>query len=154
MVSKGNTAGLRLAAFLVVTALAAAACGGDDGDSGSDNGGDGGDGGGAQSVEVTAADFAFDPVTIQAEPGQEVEVTLVNDDSTDHTFTVEELDVEAQAAGGESVSVTFTAPDLGSVEFFCQFHAEQMRGEITVGDAASSSGESDSGGRGGYDLDE
>ena len=148
MVSNRSTAGLRLAALLVTAAVVVGACGGDD-DSGS-NGGDGG--AGTQSVEVTAADFAFDPTTIEAEPGQEIEVTFVNNDSADHTFTVQDLDVNVQAAAGETADVTFTAPDSGTVEFVCSFH-DQMIGEISVDGAASGSDSSDSGGRGAYDLD-
>ena len=151
MVSKRSTGGLHLAALLVTAAVLVGACGGDDDDSGSGNGGDGGD---AQSVELTAANFTFDPTTIEAAPGQEIQVTLVNDDSAEHSFTVEDLDVEVEAEGGESTDVSFTAPDSGSVEFHCEYHPDQMKGEITVDGSAADSGASDSGGRGAYDLDE
>jgi len=152
MASNWSARGVRLAVLLVTVALLAAACGGDDDDSGSN-----GDGNGeveSQSIEVTAAGFAFDPSTIEAEPGQEVTVTLVNNDEAPHTFTVEDLDASVQAAGGESADVTFTAPDSGSVGFLCEIHPEQMTGEITVDGAAASSESSSSGGRGAYDLDE
>jgi cytochrome c oxidase subunit 2 len=152
MVSKSRTGGLRLAVLLVTAALVVGACGGDDDDSGSNGGGSGG--GEGQSIELTAANFSFDPATIEAEPGQEVTVTLVNDDDAEHSFTVTDLDVEVEAEGGESADVTFTAPDSGSVEFHCKYHAEQMRGEITVDGAAAGSDSSSSGGRGAYDLDE
>jgi plastocyanin len=152
MVSKWSTRGVRLAMLLVTVALVAGACGGDDDDSGSNGGGSGG--GEPQSVELTAANFAFDPTTIEAEPGQEVTVTLVNGDSAEHSFTVEDLDVEVEAEGGESADVTFTAPDSGSVEFHCEYHPEQMRGEITVDGSAAGTDSSGSGGRGAYDLDE
>jgi plastocyanin len=152
MVSKRSTGGLHLAALLVTAAVLVGACGGDDDDSGSGNGGDGG--GEAQSVELTAANFTFDPTTIEAAPGQEIQVTLVNDDSAEHSFTVEDLDVEVEAEGGESADVSFTAPDSGSVEFHCEYHPDQMKGEITVDGSAADSGASDSGGRGAYDLDE
>jgi plastocyanin len=152
MVSRRSTGGLRLAALLVTAAVVVAGCGGDDDESGSGNDGDGR--GAAQSVELTAANFTFDPATIEAEPGQEIKVTLVNDDSAEHSFTVEDLDVEVEAEGGESADVTFTAPDSGSVEFHCEYHPDQMKGEITVDGSAAGSGTSDSGSRGAYDLDE
>ena len=151
MVSNWSARGVRLAVLLVTAALLAAACGGDDDDSGN---GDGSGGGEAQSVEVTAANFAFDPTTIEAEPGQDVTVTLVNDDEAPHTFTVEDLDVSVEAQGGESAEVTFTAPDSGSVGFMCEIHPEQMTGEISVDGSAASSDSSSSGGRGAYDLDD
>jgi cytochrome c oxidase subunit 2 len=151
MVSNLSTRGVRLAALLVTAALLAGACGGDDDDSGSNGGAGGGEG---QSVELTAADFAFDPTTIEAEPGQELTVTLVNDDSAEHSFTVSDLDVEVEAEGGESAEVTFNAPDSGSVEFICKYHPEQMTGEISVDGSAAGSDSSRSGGSGAYDLDE
>jgi cytochrome c oxidase subunit 2 len=154
MVSNGSTRGLRLALLLVTAALVVGACGGDDDDSGSGDGGGNGGGSEAQSIEVTAANFAFDPTTIEVEPGQEITVTLVNDDDAEHSFTVEDLDVEVEAHGGESADVTFTAPDSGSVEFHCEYHPEQMRGEISIDGSAASSDSSGSGGRGAYDLDE
>ena len=154
MVSKLSTRGARLAVLLVTAALLVGACGGDDDDSGSNGNGGGGGGGEGQSVELTAANFMFDPTTIEAEPGQEVTVNLVNDDEAEHSFTVEDLDVEVEAEGGESADVTFTAPDSGSVEFFCEYHPDQMRGEIAVDGSAAEADTSGSGGRGAYDLDE
>src|ERR671919_1765072 len=122
MVSTRSAGILRVAVLLVAAALVVSACGGDDDDSGSNGGGE------AQSIEITAANFAFDPTTIEAHPGQEIEVTLANEDDAEHSFTITDLDVEVEAAGGESADVSFSAPDSGSVEFFCKYHPEQMTG--------------------------
>ncbi len=113
--------------FVLAGVVALTSCGGDD-----EQGGGEGGGGGTESVELTAQDFSFDPTTIEVDPGAEVEVTLTNEDEAEHSFTVEELDVEVEAHGGESATTTFTAPDSGSVEFICKYHPDQMTGEITV----------------------
>ena len=152
MVSTRSAGILRVAVLLVAAALVVSACGGDDDDSGSNGGGDGG--GEAQSIEVTAANFAFDPTTIEAEPGQEIEVTLANEDDAEHSFTITDLDVEVEAAGGESADVSFSAPDSGSLEFFCKYHPEQMTGEVAVDGSAATENSDTGGGRGAYDLDE
>jgi plastocyanin len=74
---------------------------------GDDNGGAGGasgNGDATQSVDLTAQDFAFDPSTIEVDSGAEVELTFNN----------------------------FTAPESGTVEFICEYHPDQMTGEISV----------------------
>jgi plastocyanin len=115
---------LRSAGVLAL-ALVLGACGSED------SGGNGGDGSGA--LEVVAQDISFDPTTLDVEAGAEVTVTLTNEDDTEHTFSIEELDVEAEAAGGENAEATFTAPDSGSLEYFCEYHPDAMTGTLSVG---------------------
>ena len=101
------------------------------------------EGASSTSVEVSAANFAFSPPDVSVEAGAEIELTFTNEDDTQHTFTAEDLDLDLLAEGGDSQSATFTAPDSGSVEFFCKFH-ESMTGTIAVGgEAAGSGGSSD-----------
>jgi plastocyanin len=109
---------------VVASVVFIGACGGDDDG--------GGDGGGATSVEIAAQDFSFDPTTLELPAGGEVTLTLNNEGEAEHSFTVEDLDVETEAEGGESSETTFTAPDSGTTEFFCKYHPDQMTGEITV----------------------
>jgi plastocyanin len=119
---------------LIVAALLVGACGEDD---------DGGSGSG-DSVELVAQDFSFDPTTLDLPAGEEVTVTLTNEGEAEHSFTVEDLDVETEAEGGESAEVSFTAPEEGTVEFHCKYHPDQMTGEISVeGSAAGGSGSDD-----------
>jgi plastocyanin len=132
----------RFAAVAVVAGLfLLGACGDDEGSS--DGSSDGGSSG-AQTIEVTASDFAFDPDTFEVEGGSEVEVSLTNDGDVEHSFSIEDPEFEIEAEGSDSATGTFTAPDDGSVEFFCKYHPDQMTGEITVGGTAA--GGSDSGG--------
>jgi plastocyanin len=119
-------------AALIVAALLVGACGEDDGGSGAASG---------DSVELVAQDFSFDPTTLDLPAGEEVTVTLTNEGEAEHSFTVEDLDVETEAEGGESAEVSFTAPEEGAVEFHCKYHPDQMTGEISVdGSAAGGSG--------------
>jgi cytochrome c oxidase subunit 2 len=126
------------------------ACGDDE--AGSEDTGSG-DSSASQSIELTASNFSYDKDSFEVEPGSEVEVTLTNEDDTEHTFSIEDPEVEVEAEGGESASGTFTAPEEGSVEFFCEYHPDQMRGEVTVGGTAAGDtggGTESSGSRGPY----
>jgi plastocyanin len=127
---------VRLVAVVSALVLLGSACGSDD----SNGGGGGGDGGGGATVEVTAQDFSFDPTTVELEPGAETTVTLVNEGEQEHSFTSEELDIDVEAEGGEEAETTVTAPDSGSFDFFCRYHADQMKGTISVGGEASGAG--------------
>ena len=131
----------RLVALLAVALLSAAACGGsgDGGDAtpaGEDDGA-----ASAQTVRVEATDFAFDPTTIEVELGGTVDVAFTNAGDVPHTFTVEDIDFDHEAAIGEEVRAAFTAPDEdATLEFVCRFHPSQMTGEIVVGDGGSGGG--------------
>ena len=130
-------------AVLIVGALLLGACGEDDGGSSSDSG---------ESVELVAQDFSFEPTTLDLPAGEEVTVNLVNEDDAEHSFTVEDLDVETEAEGGESSEVSFTAPDEGTVGFICKYHPDQMTGEISVGGGGATGGGGDD--EGGSDGDD
>lgn len=126
---------------LLVSALAFTACGDDDDD---DTGGGGATatqtaaggsptaaGGDTEPLEltITAEGFAFDVEDIEAAAGQEVNITLVNEDSAEHSFTIGSEDV-TEAEGGEQAEGSFTASN-DTTEFHCKYHPS-MTGTITV----------------------
>lgn len=88
------------------------------------------------SAQVEAFDFYFQTTTIPLEPTVEATITLVNNGSALHSFSVPDLDVELEAEGGASGTVTFVTPDTpGAYEFFCKYHPEDMTGSLTIGAA-------------------
>ncbi len=116
------------AVVFVAIAMLVVACGG---------GGTSGGGGNAQDITITATDFKFDPNTINATPGQTINVTLVNKGSSTHTFVVKDANnFKISADPGQSTKGTFTAPaNAGTYQFICDVpgHAEQgMTGQIIV----------------------
>lgn len=130
-----------IAIAVSVVALLSGACGDDSVDPGSN-----------QQVEVTAADFSFNPSSISAEPGASIELTFSNSGDNEHSFTIDDV-VEVEAEGGEEASTTFTAPDE-TVEFYCKYHPDKMRGELTVGGSSSQTDDgADTGGGGNQDDD-
>ncbi len=134
-----------LALFFVIAALLlTSACGAER--EAASTGGTGGGGGGTGSgsgPQVVASDFSFSPSELELEPGEEVELTLKNEDSATHSFTSDELGVDIEAEGGASTSTNLTAPDSGSAEWHCRFHS-QMTGEISVGQGGTEGGQTES----------
>ena len=81
-------------------------------------------------LELVAKDIEFEQTSLQAEAGG-VSVFVDNEDSTLHTFTIEELDVDLDVPASKSARVTFDA-EPGEYEFFCEPHKEDMKGTLTV----------------------
>ena len=82
-------------------------------------------------IEMTTADFVFQPEEIEADGGT-VGVFITNEDPASHTFTIEELDVDVVIPQGASVRVEFEA-DKGEYEFICVPHeGSGMTGTLAV----------------------
>jgi len=124
---------VRLVAGLFVLSLVVAACSNDDGGGGTTDttGGatgttaDTGSGGGGTTI--TIAGFAFDPDTITV--SGPTEVTVTNDDSTTHTFTLDDGSVDQTVEPGATETVTVDVS--ASTGFHCNIHP-QMTGQIEV----------------------
>ena len=77
--------------------------------------------------------FAFAPVDLSFSSGEVVSFTFVGE-ATFHTFTVEELGIDVDVDGGETVSFDFTFDEPGTYTLICIPHeALGMVGTITVG---------------------
>jgi plastocyanin len=129
-----HTGRLRLVAAAIAVALVLAACGGDDDGDGETTGGatggatgatEGGATGGGTAITIEG--FAFDPGTIQV--SGETTLTITNNDSAAHTFTLDDGSLDEEIAGGESVEVTVNPSE--TTGFHCEFHP-QMTGTLEV----------------------
>lgn len=110
--------------------LLAGACGGDEPE-GTAGGADAGSAD-ALPITVTATDFAFQPDALEGHATHTVDLTFVNEGDTEHSFTIDEMDVDVEAEGGEEATTTFTPEETGTFEFYCTYHPDQMRGEIEI----------------------
>ena len=123
---------VRLVAGLFVLSLVVAACSSDDGGGTTDTTGGvtgttaetGSSGGG---TTITIAGFAFDPDTITV--SGPTEVTITNDDSATHTFTLDDGSVDETVEPGATKTVTVDVS--ASTGFHCNIHP-QMTGQIEV----------------------
>jgi plastocyanin len=122
---------VRLVAGLFVLSLVVAACSSDDdgGTTGTTGGATGAtqtgsDGGG---TTVTISGFAFHPDTIPV--SGPTEVTITNEDSATHTFTLDDGSVDETVEPGATETVTIDVS--ASTGFHCNIHP-QMTGQIEV----------------------
>lgn len=122
---------LEILVVMLVAAVLTAACASEPETTTETTGGGGGTAGGGGGTRVVASDFSFDPTEVKLKPGEKAELTFVNEDSTTHSFTSDDLGVDVKAEGGTSASISLTAPESGTAEFHCRFHS-QMTGAITV----------------------
>jgi plastocyanin len=122
---------LRLVAGLFVLSLVVAACGGGDDEGGettAPTGATSETGGGGGGTDITISGFAFNPDTITV--SGPTEVTITNEDSATHTFTLDDGSVDEQIAGGETVTVTVDVSK--TTGFMCTIHPT-MTGTVEVG---------------------
>lgn len=141
-----NPSALRRAPLLTIFAvlsLALAACSSGSGDGTSAPSGDDNTGGGTiavvdGAVEIGADDLAFDANVIQAAAGEAFTVTLVNNDTVPHNFSVyTEEGGEAIVTGeiieaGATVEVEVPALEAGEYFFVCDVHPAEMTGAVVV----------------------
>jgi plastocyanin len=120
-------------AGLFVLSLVVAACSSDDDGGGTTDTTGGATGTTAETgssggaTTITIAGFAFDPDTITV--SRPTEVTVTNDDSTTHTFTLDDGSVDETIEPGATATVTVDVS--ASTGFHCKIHP-QMTGQIKV----------------------
>ena len=135
-----GTRWMTLIAGVFALALVLAACGGDD-DGGETTGptatgstgatgeteGGGGGGGGGGGTEIVIEGFAFNPSTITV--SGPTEVTVTNNDTAPHTFTLDDGSVDLALGGGETGTATVDVSE--STGFICTIHPS-MTGTVEV----------------------
>jgi plastocyanin len=92
----------------------------------------GGASGGGQplNVTVTLNEFKFDPATVNATPGQTVNLTVKNIGSVPHTWVLPAANVKLNVDPGKSDTKTFTAPAAGSYDIQCDIAGHKEAGMI------------------------
>ncbi len=118
---------LLLIGLLMVAIAALAACGPGGGGGGSTTG---------QTINVEGGEFFYQPVDINAKPGERVNVNFKNAGTVEHTFVIKDINFKLVAQPGQTVKGTFTAPSAaGTHEIHCDVpgHTEAgMIGKLTV----------------------
>jgi plastocyanin len=93
---------------------------------------------GPVQLTMTLADFSYTPATVSVRPGQTVNVNVTNSGQAPHTFTIDGVVDTTRMAGGESKSVSFTAPASGTLTYYCTIHqAARMSGQLTISPTGS-----------------
>lgn len=95
------------------------------------------------TVSMEADDFSFDPHKLATDMGKTVTVKIKNGGKTQHTFTINEFNVDQTLRPDEEKIITFTPDRSGDFTFYCRFHRNLgMSGSLSV---VSSSGETSGG---------
>lgn len=115
---------LLAAAALAVASVLLAACGG-------------GSGSAPEPLNITikGQDIKFDVTSIEAKPGQTINVTYVNEGVLEHTFLIDGLVTEQKVAAGQTITFSFTPSSAGTYTYYCNVagHKEAgMIGTLTV----------------------
>lgn len=129
----------RLMFVVAAMALAVTACSGDDGGGATTSPGttDGGassdcvDLSSGDTFTITIAEFEFVPDCFTAKATQGI--TIENQDGADHTFTINDTQVDITVAAGETFNGDPVSGTLGpgTYDFRCRFHPS-MTGTVTV----------------------
>jgi plastocyanin len=107
--------------------------GGSTGTTGGSSGSTGGAaGGGASTQTISIKEFAFHPDAITGAAGTTLSITITNNDSPTHSFTLDDNSVSKDIPPGQTETVAVPLPDSGTVGWHCRFHPT-MTGTITVG---------------------
>jgi plastocyanin len=84
------------------------------------------------SADIELDDFYFKKTFIKA-PAGSVTVDLVNEGSAQHSFTIDDQNIDVVVSSGQTKTVTLTASDTAPTTFYCKFHVGQgMKGAVFV----------------------
>ena len=87
--------------------------------------------GSTADVDMDLYNFYFEPTFVKAAPGQKLTISLHNEGSVPHTFTVPMLNIDKELQPEQKMTVTVTVPMSGTVPFHCRFHQDNgMQGAI------------------------
>ena len=125
--------GLRIAGLLAVAmVLTAAACSSSSSSSSSSTATSApasAGGGSGNTATITAANFAFDPSSVDVSSGK-VTLTVTNNDTTDHTFTLDDGSSNTPLPAGETQTISLNLTQ--TVGWHCSIHPT-MKGTLNVG---------------------
>jgi plastocyanin len=80
-------------------------------------------------MDNEGGDFYFEPTFIKSPGGTTATVKLHNEGDIQHTFTIDDLDVDEELAPDEEKTITVDIGDETRYEFYCRFHqGSGMRG--------------------------
>lgn len=81
---------------------------------------------------VTLVDFAFEPSELTARAGRRARFVVRNDDLALHTFTIDELGVDAVVKPGRELLVELTPEEAGSYLLYCRPHTQDGEGMVAT----------------------
>jgi nitrite reductase (NO-forming) len=89
------------------------------------------------NISISASEFKFSPMTMQAAVGQKVTLTLDNTGVVEHDVTIPSIGLTVLAKPGQTASGEFTFDKPGIIDFFCSIPGHKdagMKGTLTIVD--------------------
>jgi cytochrome c oxidase subunit II len=90
---------------------------------------------GRRTLTLTARKFQFDPEVIDVRRNDVVRLTITSAD-IDHSFTIDAYRIQKRIPAGGSVTVEFSADEVGRFPFYCSMRLDpgcaEMTGELIV----------------------
>lgn len=86
-------------------------------------------------VTVVGDDFSFSPETITVDEDDRLIILFRNDGAIEHTFTIDELDVDVVVDPGNASTAEFTVTKAGTYTYYCTVPTHQdlgMEGTLVV----------------------
>ncbi len=82
------------------------------------------------TITIEAGNYYFSPKTIKVSKGSKVTIKMTTKDMT-HNFNIDALNVQIpDTSPGQTNSVTFTANQTGSFEFYCSIGNHRKLGQV------------------------
>lgn len=87
----------------------------------------------SKAIEIELNDDYFNPKDITILNGKTTTLLLKNKGKKEHTFTVEELGIDAEVQPGKEKTITVKTEKSGTYELICRYHFQEgMVGKVIV----------------------
>jgi plastocyanin len=86
----------------------------------------------ADDIALTIKDHRFEPTEIEVPAGQQVTVSVTNQDATPEEFESDDFDAEKVIAGGQNAVIRIGPLDAGRYEFHGEYHEDTAKGVIVA----------------------
>ncbi|MCM3586575.1 cupredoxin domain-containing protein [Mesobacillus maritimus] len=84
-------------------------------------------------IVVELNDHYFNPKNITIPEGTSTTLILKNKGKVEHTFTVENLEIDAEVQPGKEKTISVKPKQSGTYELICRYHVQQgMVGKVIV----------------------
>jgi plastocyanin len=77
-------------------------------------------------VDLEQDNFYFNPTFVKADAGAHLAVTVKNEGSVPHNFSIDSLKIDQTVQPGKTASLTVSLPSATApLSFYCKFHKSQ-----------------------------
>ena len=82
--------------------------------------------------KLSSTNSSWAPAGYVTATGANVVLDVFNADTTQHNFTLTDVEISKNIPADGRALVRFTAPEPGRYRFYCKYHREEMQGWLTV----------------------